>query len=67
MNTRPHDATASPSLNPELEGLLARAREGFALDRVAALLLAEQTPVAELLGAASKIRSFANFQTHSAA
>ena len=57
MNTRPHDATASPSLNPELEDHLGRAREGCALDRASALLLAEQDPLPELLSAASEIRA----------
>ena len=55
MNTRLPDAAASPSLNPELEDLLGRIREG--LDRASALLLAEQAPLPELLSAASKIRA----------
>src|SRR6266852_9548403 len=55
MNTRLHDAAATPSLNPELEGLLGRAREG--LDRASALLLADQAPLPELLSAASQIRA----------
>src|SRR6476661_273749 len=54
MNTRLHDATA-PSLNPELEDLLGRAREG--LDRASALLLAEQAPLPELLSVATEIRA----------
>jgi 7,8-didemethyl-8-hydroxy-5-deazariboflavin synthase CofG subunit len=57
MNTRPHDAAASPLLNPELEDLLARAREGFALDRTSTLLLAERAPLPELFVAASKLRA----------
>src|SRR5712664_4201131 len=55
MNTRLPDAAASPSLNPELEDLLGRIREG--LDRASALLLAEQAPLLELLSAASQIRA----------
>src|SRR6266850_1156638 len=55
MNTRLHNAAASPSLNPELEELLGRAREG--LDRASALLLAEQPPLPELLRAATEIRA----------
>src|SRR5258708_26477047 len=55
MTTRPHDAAAAPSLNPELGDLLGRAREG--LDRASALLLAEQAPLPELLSAASQIRA----------
>ena len=57
MSTRPHDATASPSLNPELEDLLDRAREGFALDRASALLFADQASLPELLCAACKLRA----------
>ena len=57
MNTRPHDVTASPSLNPELEDLLGRIHEGFVLDRASALLLAAQTPLPELLSAASELRA----------
>src|SRR6266850_6797413 len=54
MNTRPHAAAPSPSLNPELGDLLGRAREG--LDRASALLLAEQVPLPELLSAATSVR-----------
>jgi 7,8-didemethyl-8-hydroxy-5-deazariboflavin synthase CofG subunit len=57
VNTRLHDAAASPSLNPELEDLLGRAREGLALDRASALLVAEQTPLPELLSAATTVRA----------
>jgi FO synthase len=57
MNTRPHDAAASPSSNPNLEELLARVREGFALDRDSVLLLAERAPLPELLGTATEIRA----------
>src|SRR5229473_7572361 len=55
MNTRLHDAAASPSLNPELKDLIAHAPEG--LDRASALLLAEQAPLPELLSAATEIRA----------
>src|SRR6266850_6833020 len=57
MNIRLHSAAASLSSNPELEDHLGRAREGLALDRASALLLAEQTPLPELLSAASTVRS----------
>src|SRR5712664_4491279 len=55
MNTRLHDAAASPSLNPELGDLFGRAHEG--LDRASALLLAEQAPLPEVLSAATEIRA----------
>src|SRR5258707_14235614 len=55
MNTRLHDAAASPSLNPELGDLFGRAHEG--LDRASALLLAEQAPLPELFSAATEIRA----------
>src|SRR5712664_633993 len=55
MNTRLHDAAASPSLNPELKDLIAHAPEG--LDRASALLLAEQAPLLELLAAATQLRA----------
>jgi len=57
MNTRLHDAAASPSSNHELEGHLGRTREGFALDRASALLLAEHAPLPELLSTATEIRA----------
>src|SRR3981189_277035 len=57
MNTHLHDAAASPSSNPELEELLARVREGFALERASVLLLAERAPLPELLSAATEIRA----------
>src|SRR6266850_752232 len=53
MNTPLHDSAASPSSNPELGELLARVREGFALDRASGLLLAERAPLPELLGIAA--------------
>jgi len=57
MNIRLHDAAATLSLNPDLERHLGRVREGLALDRASALLLAEQAPLRELLSAASEIRA----------
>jgi 7,8-didemethyl-8-hydroxy-5-deazariboflavin synthase CofG subunit len=57
MNTRLQDTTASPVLNPELEDLLGRAREGLQIHRQAALLLAEQAPLPELLSAATEVRA----------
>src|SRR6476646_793404 len=57
MNIRLHDAAATLSLNPDLERHLSRVREGLALDRASALLLAEQAPLRELLSAASEIRA----------
>jgi 7,8-didemethyl-8-hydroxy-5-deazariboflavin synthase CofG subunit len=56
MNTRLHEVTPSPSLNPEVEDALARAREGVAIDRASALLLAERAPLQELLSAATELR-----------
>jgi FO synthase len=57
MNTRLHDSAESPPSNPELEELLARAREGFALDRASVLLVAERAPLPELLSTATEIRA----------
>jgi FO synthase len=57
MNTRLHDTAALPALNPELEDLLGRAREGLVLDRASVLLLAEQTPLPGLLSIATAIRA----------
>lgn len=57
MTTRIHAAAASPSLNPQVSDLLGRAREGLALDRAAALLLAEEASLAGLLLAASDLRA----------
>ena len=57
MNTRLHDSATSPPLNPELEELFARVREGSALDRASVLLLAERAPLSELLSAATEIRT----------
>jgi len=57
MNTRLHETGASPALNPELEDLLGRAREGLQIHRQAALLFAEQAPLPELLSAATEVRA----------
>jgi 7,8-didemethyl-8-hydroxy-5-deazariboflavin synthase CofG subunit len=57
MNTKIHDVAPTPSLNPEVEDALARAREGVILDRASALLLAEQAPLQELLSAATEQRA----------
>lgn len=57
MNTRLHAAPASPSLNPEVEDVLGRARQGLALERAAALLLAKEASLPDLLTAASELRA----------
>jgi 7,8-didemethyl-8-hydroxy-5-deazariboflavin synthase CofG subunit len=57
MNTKIHEVAPSPSLNPEVEDALARAREGVTLDRASALLLAEQAPLQDLLSAATGLRA----------
>jgi FO synthase len=57
MNTRLQGTAASPVSNPELEDLLGRAREGLQIHRQAALLLAEQAPLPELLSAATEVRA----------
>jgi 7,8-didemethyl-8-hydroxy-5-deazariboflavin synthase CofG subunit len=57
MNTRLHEVSPSPSLNPEVVDALTHAREGVAIDRASALLLAEQAPLQELLGAANELRA----------
>jgi FO synthase len=44
-------------LNPEVVDALTHAREGVAIDRASALLLAEQAPLQELLGAANELRA----------
>src|SRR2546422_11438798 len=55
MNTRLHASAPTPSLNPELGDWRGRARD--ALDPASALLLAEQTPLPELLRAATESRA----------
>jgi 7,8-didemethyl-8-hydroxy-5-deazariboflavin synthase CofG subunit len=57
MNTRLHEVSPSPSLNPEVVDALTHAREGVAIDRASALLLAERAPLQELLGAATELRA----------
>jgi 7,8-didemethyl-8-hydroxy-5-deazariboflavin synthase CofG subunit len=57
MDTRLHEVTAPPSLNPEAKDALARADEGVAIDRTAALLLAEQASLQDLLSAATEMRA----------
>jgi 7,8-didemethyl-8-hydroxy-5-deazariboflavin synthase CofG subunit len=57
MNTRFHEVVPTPSLHPEIEDALTRAREGVATDRASALLLAEQAPLQELLSAATELRA----------
>jgi len=57
MNIPLHDAAAAFRVYPELQGQLGRAREGLALDRASALLLAQQAPAKELLSTASEIRA----------
>jgi 7,8-didemethyl-8-hydroxy-5-deazariboflavin synthase CofG subunit len=57
MNTRLNDSAASPAWNPEGDDLLGRAREGLAIDRQSALMLADQAPLPELLSAATEVRA----------
>jgi 7,8-didemethyl-8-hydroxy-5-deazariboflavin synthase CofG subunit len=57
MNARLHEPAAAPSLVPEVEDVLTRAREGLTLDRAAAMLLAEQAPLQDLLTAATELRA----------
>jgi len=57
MNTRFHDAAVSPSLNPEVEDVLGRARQGLTLDRASVLLLADQSPLPDILNAATELRA----------
>jgi len=57
MNTRFHDAAVSPSLNPEVEDVLGRVRQGLTLDRASALLLADQSPLPDILNAAAELRA----------
>jgi len=57
MNTELHEVFPSPSLNPEVEDALTHAREGVAIDRASALLLAGQAPLQDLLGAATELRA----------
>jgi FO synthase len=57
MNARLHETTSPPSLNTEVGDALGPAREGLAIDRASALLLAEQAPLPDLLSAATAIRA----------
>jgi 7,8-didemethyl-8-hydroxy-5-deazariboflavin synthase CofG subunit len=57
MYARLHAAPASLSSNSELEDHLGRAREGLALDRASASLIAAQTPLPDLLSAATAMRA----------
>jgi 7,8-didemethyl-8-hydroxy-5-deazariboflavin synthase CofG subunit len=57
MNTRTPDIVPRHTLTPTVEDALGRAREGLALDRVSAFLLAEQAPLPDLLSAATGVRA----------
>jgi 7,8-didemethyl-8-hydroxy-5-deazariboflavin synthase CofG subunit len=57
MNTRLHDILSPPSLNPEVDDALGRAREGLPIDRATAVMLAEGAPLSVLLTAATEIRA----------
>jgi 7,8-didemethyl-8-hydroxy-5-deazariboflavin synthase CofG subunit len=57
MNTRLHHTAVPPGLNPELDDLVGRAREGLALDRASVSRLAGQAALADLLSIAVAIRA----------
>ncbi len=57
MTIQPHDAGSLYTVSPEVEDALSRAHEGLAIDRAAALLLADHAPLPGLLSAATKIRA----------
>jgi FO synthase len=57
MNARIQGSFSTPLLNPEVEDVLSRAREGVSLDRASALLLAEQAPQHDLRSAATELRA----------
>src|SRR5713101_1549165 len=57
MNTRLHDAVPPLAVNPEVEDALDCAREGLTIDRASALLLAEHSPLPQLLSAATELRA----------
>ena len=57
MNNRLHDTAVSPALNPELDDLLGRAREGLRLDRASVWRLADEAALPDLLGMAAAIRA----------
>jgi len=57
MTIQPHDAGSLYTVSPDVEGALSRAHEGLAIDRAAALLLADDAPLPGLLSAATKIRA----------
>lgn len=57
MHTRLQSTPTQATPRPEIEETLRRARERNGIDRAAALLLAEHTPLPDLLQAASEVRA----------
>jgi 7,8-didemethyl-8-hydroxy-5-deazariboflavin synthase CofG subunit len=57
MSARFQDVASPSALNPEAADVLANAREGGAICRTAAILLAEQAPLTHLLEAAMQLRA----------
>jgi 7,8-didemethyl-8-hydroxy-5-deazariboflavin synthase CofG subunit len=57
MKARPNDIGSTPTPNPDVEEAVVRARESLTLDRASSMLLAEQSPLSELLAAATEIRA----------
>jgi 7,8-didemethyl-8-hydroxy-5-deazariboflavin synthase CofG subunit len=57
MNIRLNETAALHRLTPEVEDALGRAADCGPMDRVTALLLAEQAPLLELQGAATEVRA----------
>jgi FO synthase len=57
MDTRLYGTLPPLASNTHLENALTRARTGHAIDRPAALLLAEQAPLQDLLRAATSVRA----------
>ena len=56
-NTHLHSAAPATTLNPEVDAALNRAREGRAIDRAAALLVADQARLPDLMRVATDLRA----------
>ena len=57
MKVHLSESNSAPSSNPRIEDILSRAREGLVIDRACALVLAGQTPLQDLLNAATEMRT----------
>jgi 7,8-didemethyl-8-hydroxy-5-deazariboflavin synthase CofG subunit len=57
MKARLNDIGSTPTPNPDVGEAVGRARESLTLDRASSMLLAEQSPLSELLAAATEIRA----------